>query len=327
MGKMGRIRYDALVKHGGFAIVSICDINVSSLHEEYKGQKFTSWKDCIDNSNIEAVFVCTYNSTISEIVCYAIEHHVHVFSEKPPGRNLSDTMQMKDIHDKFPKTVLKFGFNHRYHNSVIEAKALVDSGLIGEIVCARGVYGKTGSENFTSEWRNNKELSGGGILLDQGIHMLDLLCFFMGDFVNVQSSVHHLVWKEMSTEDSAFAILETAKGQVASLHSSAVQWKHKFNLDLVCVSGYISLNGIITSTHSYGGETISYYKKDLIGSTGKLGNPLEHTMCFDIDESWDLEVDEFYDAIIGKSEIIHGTVEQAAYVMGIIERIYERNRI
>lgn len=322
MGKMGRIRYQAMKRHGGYRITALCDTNPDNL-KGFPEKVYTDWKKCITESGADSVCVCTFNAYIPDIVCYALSHNLHVFSEKPPGRSLSDTLRMKEAAEHSSAT-LKFGFNHRYHNSVMEAKALIDSGLIGDIVCARGVYGKAGSENFGNEWRNDTSLSGGGILLDQGIHMLDLLCYFMGGFERIKSTVNHLVWKELNTEDSAFAILETKKGQVASLHSSAVQWRHKFDLDLICTNGYITLNGILTATQSYGEECVTWYRKDLAAKTGPLGKPLEHTICFDSDESWDLEMDEFYQAVCDGKPLKQGTIEQAVYVMELIEEIYRK---
>ncbi len=271
---------------------------------------------------MEAVIVCTYNVVIPDIVCYALGKGYAVFSEKPPGRNLEDALRMQEAYKKTEKPILKYGFNHRYHHSVIEAKALLDSKILGDIVCARGVYGKAGSPNFEQEWRNHKEISGGGIMLDQGIHMLDLMYYFMGKFTEIQSSVDQLVWKDMPTEDSAFSILRTADGKVASLHSSAIQWRHKFSLDLICTNGFISLNGLLTSTNSYGEEKISYYKRDLEQKTGSLGKPMEHTMCFDTDESWDCEMEEFYDAVCGNKMVRQGTIEDAVNLMRMLGGIY-----
>ena len=231
-------------------------------------------------------------------------------------------MRMKFCYEKHQDKVLKFGFNHRYHNSVMEAKSLLDSGIMGEVVCARGVYGKAGYAEFSKEWRNNPQLSGGGILIDQGIHMIDLLRYFVGDFVTVQSSVNNYVWKEIPTEDSAFAIMKTADGKTASLHSSAIQWKHKFDLDILCTQGYIGLNGLLTSTHSYGEECITYYFKDLEQKSGKIGNPKEYTMCFDSDESWDIEMKEFFNAVLNNSIVDNGTIEDAVGVMKLIDKIY-----
>lgn len=334
MGRMGKTRYEAMTKHGGYEIIALCD----TCEENLKGcvePCFRDWKDCIDSSKPEAVIVCTYNSVIPDVVCYALDRGMAVFSEKPPGRNLADTLRMKEAFERAElraeqemprpgtgRPVLKFGLNHRYHNSVIEARALLDSGILGDLVCARGVYGKAGSLHFNEEWRNNKDISGGGIMLDQGIHMLDLMYYFMGEFTDIKSTVDQLVWKDMPTEDSAFSILKTKDGRTASLHSSAIQWRHKFSLDLICTRGFISLNGLLTSTMSYGEERISYYFKDLERKTGGLGKPEEHTLCFHSDESWSYEMQEFYDAAAGGREIRQGTIDQAVSLMRMIEGIY-----
>lgn len=321
MGRMGKTRYNAMLRHGGYEVVAVCDTREENL-KGFPVPQYTDWKQCIDESSMDAVVVCTYNREIPDIVCYALSEGYSVFSEKPPGKNLEDALRMKAVFDSGKQPILKFGFNHRYHNSVIEARALVDSGILGNIVCARGVYGKAGSPEFEEEWRNNKHISGGGIMLDQGIHMLDLMYYFMGKFTEIQSSVDQLVWKDMSTEDSAFSILRTADGKVASLHSSAIQWKHKFSLEFICEKGVISLNGLLTSTKSYGEETITYYRKDLEQKNGKLGIPPEHTMCFDSDQSWDYEMREFYDAVATGNPVSQGTIGDAVNLMEMVEGIY-----
>ncbi len=320
---MGKTRYDAMNRHGGYDVVAVCDANAENL-VGYDIEHYGDWHECIEKSRPEAVFACTYNLTIPDIVCYALDRGISVFSEKPPGRNLSDAKKMRDAYEQTNGIVLKFGFNHRYHNSVIEARALLDSGLLGDIVCARGIYGKAGSPAFQKEWRNDKDISGGGIMLDQGIHMLDLLYYFMGKFTSIDSEVDQFVWKGMPTEDSAFSILRTEDGKVASLHSSAVQWRHKFNLDLICTEGLMSLNGLITSTNSYGEEKLSYCLKDLEQRTGGLGKPVEHVMCFDSDESWNHEIEEFYEALVNGEPIKQGTADDAVNLMEMIERIYEQ---
>ena len=321
MGRMGKTRYEAMKRHGGFEITAICDTAAHNM-DGYKEKKYERWQECIDETEPKAVIVCTYNAAIPEIVCYALEKGIAVFSEKPPGRNLEDALKMKEAYERAEDPVLKFGFNHRYHNSVMEARALIDSKILGEVICARGVYGKAGSPNFETEWRNDTSISGGGIMLDQGIHMLDLMCYFLGEFTEIQSSVDQLVWKDMPTEDSAFSILRTGDGKVASLHSSAIQWRHKFSLDLICTKGFISLNGLLTSTKSYGEERISYYRKDLEQKTGGLGKPMEHTMCFNEDQSWDYEMEEFYEAVRGKKAVVQGKIEDAVNLMKMLDNIY-----
>lgn len=322
MGRMGATRYQAIKRHGGFQIVALCDTNLNNMND-CKEVKYQDWKECIDACEPQAVVVCTFNRIIPDVVCYALKKGIAVFSEKPPGRTLEDAVRMQKTQQE-TGMVLKFGFNHRVHNSIIEAKALIDSKLLGDVVCIRGVYGKAGNSNFQDEWRNDPALSGGGILLDQGIHMLDLMCYLTdSDLHVVNGSVSNLVWKDMKTEDSAFAMLETDKGQQVSIHSSAIQWRHKFDMDIICTNGYIALNGLLTSTHSYGEERITYYKKDLEMKTGRLGKPKEYTMCFDEDFSWDIEIREFYDVIAEGKELVNGKPEEAVRVMQIIKEIYE----
>lgn len=320
MGRMGKTRYQAMKKHGGFYVTGVCDTN-EALLSGYEEVTYTDWKECIDKEHPEIVIVCTINAVIPDVVCYALEKGCHVFAEKPPGKSLEDALRMQECSYRHKDRVLKFGFNHRYHNSVIEAKSLIDSGFLGEVVAARGVYGKAGDLS-KQEWRNDIELAGGGILLDQGIHMLDLLRYFVGDFIEINGFTDRLVWKESIGEDTAFATMKTQEGKVATLHSSAIQWKHKFDVDIVCTDGYIALNGLLTSTRSYGEERITYYKKDLEQRSGKLGNPTEYTLCFDEDFSWDYEMEEFYDAVTGTGKVENGTVEDAVAVMQLIDRVY-----
>jgi len=320
MGRMGKTRYVAMKKHGHFEITGLCDNDISQLGE-YDINKYEDWKCSIDQERPEIVVVCTVNAVIPQVVCYALEKGCHVFAEKPPGKTLEDALTMKKAFLKHKNQILKFGFNHRYHYSVIEAKSLIDSGFLGKVVNIRGVYGKAGNLQ-KSEWRNDIEIAGGGILLDQGIHMLDLLRYFVGDFKFVKGFTEKLVWKEAAGGDTAFITLKTDSGKVATLHSSAIQWKHKFDMDITCTNGYIALNGLLTSTKSYGEERITYYRKDLEQKSGKLGNPTEYTMCFDEDSSWDFEIEEFYKAIKGEKPIMNGTIDDAVAVMELIDKVY-----
>ena len=321
MGRMGRQRYEDLKTHGGFEITSVCDNHADI--GSYSEKTYIDWDKCLIDSKPDVVFICTYNAFIPTIVCEALKRNIHVFAEKPPGKSLGDALAMKQALGNSIAN-LKFGFNHRYHSSVIEAKALVESKLLGDVICARGVYGKTGSLLFEQEWRNDSNLSGGGILLDQGIHMLDLIYYFLGEFSSTKSYVSVLGWDNLEVEDNAFIIFQTKKGGIASLHSSATQWKHKFNLELICEYGGIILEGIMTSTKSYGEETVTYYKKDLAATSGKLGRPAEHTMCFTNDQSFKMEIDEFYDSIVTGKPLVNGTIDDAVFIMETLESIYNK---
>ncbi len=223
-----------------------------------------------------------------------------------------------------PGYTLKFGFNHRYHHVIREARVLVDSRALGEILWMRGVYGKTGSPDFEQQWRNNRA-SGGGILLDQGIHMVDLCRYFLGDFKDIHAMVTRSFWKNIDVEDNAFALMKTPDDRVAMLHSSSTHWKHKFLLEIFLTDGYLIVDGMLSQTNSYGmgKESLKIARKRLDLQGKYLGNPQEEVRYFTDDDSWRLEINEFADCIINGQPVKQGSSVEALEVMKLVHRIYE----
>jgi len=325
MGKMGRIRKKEFDAHQGFDVVAVCDVD-PAVADEFPSLYFhTDWQALLQDCDLDVVVVCTYNYFVPDIVCAALEKGCHVFSEKPPGRTIDDVQKMIDAEKKAGNKVVKFGFNHRFHYSIIEAKSLVESGRYGKLLWARGVYGKAGGNDFEKSWRSDSQMAGGGILLDQGIHMLDLMRLFIGEFVEVKSFVENCYWN-VPLEDNAFALMKSENGKVAMVHSSATHWKHKFSLDLYLENGYISLNGILSSTRSYGDESITFAKRQFEDEARAFGKPREETIYFDKDDSWKLEVEDFYNCISGKSEVVVGNTKDAYSVMKLIDDIYKAGK-
>jgi predicted dehydrogenase len=322
MGRMGQLRRHWLQSQDRATLAAICDI-----HPQPRGYDapifYFDWRELLDREKPDALFVCTYNDAIPDIVCAALEQGCHVFAEKPPGCNLHDALRMEKAAEAASGKVLKFGFNHRLHNSVLEARTMVDSGQFGQIVCARGVYGKAGAPDFAAQWRNDRGKAGGGILLDQGIHMLDLLGYFMGELRLVKSVVHNYVWHDLPMEDNALALLQTQDGRAALFHSSTTQWRHLFRLELLCEKGYIHLEGLNTSTKSYGEETVRIGYKELNPEGVRFGMPSEQIYYFDSDQSWTLEMDEFFAAVEGRAPLLHGTAADAVRVMRLVDAIYK----
>lgn len=322
IGKMGQIRKQVIDSHPGFELCAVCDIDQNKAQQYPNLQFETDWQKTLQ-CKPDAVVVCTFNNIIPEIVCTALEQGIHVFCEKPPGRSVSDVQAMIKAEKKAKDKVLKFGFNHRFHYGIMEAKAIVDSGRYGRLLWARGIYGKAGGLSFENSWRCNKDLAGGGILLDQGIHMLDLLSYFLGEFSEVKSMIENCYWKNIPLEDNVFALLRTPQGQIASLHSSATHWNHKFILDLYMEDGYLSVNGILSTTRSYGEESITFARKQFEGESRAMGKPREETIYFDQDDSWQHEIEDFYDCINGNNTPSCGNSADALQVMRLIEKIYE----
>lgn len=319
LGKMGDIRASVLRQRSDVTLAAGADPDKVRHAAHVDMRCDTDYHRLVEAPDIDAVFVCTPNRFTADVVVAALEAGKHVFCEKPPGRDRTDVERILDAERGADGLVLKFGFNHRYHAGIQEAKRILNSGRLGNILWARGIYGKSGGMGFENQWRSSREQSGGGILLDQGIHMLDLLRFFLGELVEVKSMVATAFWK-VDLEDNAFALLRDAQGRIASLHSSSTHWKHRFLLELCTSGGFLSVNGILSSTRSYGDETITIAHRRFDDAVGK---PREETVYFDTDPSWDLEVEEFIEAVQGKRQVEHGTSSDAKVAMDLVYRIYE----
>lgn len=321
-GKMGKIRAQSIDSHPDIDLLYIFDPNIDS-HDRAGVELVASYESLL-SKNLDVIFICGYVKNAAEYTSRALDAGRHVFCEKPPSMNLAELKAVqKSLEDS--RKILKYGFNHRYHYSVLEAKKMIESGEIGNILYMRGVYGKAGSLDFEKNWRNYKDFAGGGILMDQGIHMLDLFMHFTkSNFNCIGSSVKTAHWN-IESEDNVMALLESQSGVVASLHSSATQWRHKFCLEIMGSSGYIILDGILSSTMSYAPERILLGKRNDENISISMGRPIESTYTFEKDDSWNFELIEFIDAISGARAIENGNLEDSINVMNLIELIYKKN--
>ena len=241
------------------------------------------------------------------------------FVKNRPGKNIDDIKRIMAAERRNPELIVKVGFNHRYHYGILEAKKIVESGQYGDILWVRGVYGKAEGSGNPDEWRNDPGVAGGGILLDQGVHMLDLFRHFCGDFTEIKSMCATSFW-DIDLEDNAFALLRGDSGKIAMLHSSFTQWKHKFSLEICMSDGYVNVEGMPSSTRSYRDEWISHGKKH----TGyAIGNPHEESTFCNTDPSWDLELAEFINCIRSGQPVQNGNTADAYEVMRLVFGIYD----
>jgi predicted dehydrogenase len=217
--------------------------------------------------------------------------------------------------------VLMFGFNHRHHASIRRMKQVVESGEMGRVLWMRGRYGKEVDESFFAGWRANPELSGGGIMLDQGIHMLDLFLYLGGGFDDVQAFVSNLFWKIDGIEDNVFAIFRsTTSGVCASLHSTMTQWRYLFSLEVFLEQGAMILNGLKTSSGTYGDEDLVIKRNSRASHEGSFDD--EEHLVYHTDTSWADEIAHFFDCIDAKTPVALGGSNDALELMTIMDRIY-----
>ena len=274
------------------------------------------WRELTRRDDIDGVIVATPNKFIREIAISALEHGKHVLCEKPLGRNAGEA---EAIWSKAKERglILKTGFNHRFHPAVRTAKKIVVDGGIGKIYLMRAVYGHGGRPGYEREWRASRDLCGGGELLDQGVHVIDLFRWFLGEFDEVFGKVETFYW-DMEVEDNAFAILRTRSAQVATMHTSWTQWKNKFLLEIIGEKGYLVVDGL---GGSYGTERLVIGKRKVSG-----GAPDEEIIEFPgPDISWREELKEFASAIMENREPI-GSGYDGLMANRLVGAVYESAR-
>lgn len=320
-GYMGKIRYEALRRHPAVKEIKVYDPALGPNHD--LGEALLPAEQTIPWERFDAAFICTPNNVTADLCVEALQRGRHVFCEKPPGRDWEDFSRIERTAEGRPGQTLMFGFNHRLHPSVQAARALLGEGGMGEILYLKGTYGKSGGAHYRQSWRNDKTISGGGILLDQGIHMLDIFQTLLGPLQVVDGILADAFWG-CGVEDNAFVLLRSEKGIPAFLHSSATLWKHTFRFEIGCHNGYLVASGLLTRTGSYGREQLVVGKRQFEDEVLALGNPREEIIYFDRDESWDKEVNEFIAAAQEGRAAVHGTLQEARQVMAVIRDVYAK---
>ena len=313
-GRMGIIRHKEIKKNKYGNVISIYD--PKSRHNNI----FTkNYDDIIKNDNIDIVFICTPNYLNAELSMKALKNNKHVFCEKPPSLNANELKKIITLEKKFNKKIM-YGFNHRHYDSIKLMKEKINSKEFGKILWLRGRYGKSVDSNFFNNWRSNKKLSGGGIFIDQGIHMLDLMLFFCSDFDKVQSFKSNSYWQK-EVEDNVFVNLKnTKKNIICSLHSTMTQWRHLFSLEIFLEKGYMTLNGLKTSTNSYGKEELEYAINRSYPPSAKWSKSKKH--IFTNNNSWKNEMDVFFNSIKNNTKILSCGTQDALKVMRIVDKVY-----
>jgi len=334
LGVVGERRFRVLRDHSDFDVVAIADKKFTG--DDYIDDDIPTYQNFEDlaSLDLDVLFVSLPNNDAPKATMMGLENGWHVFAEKPPGRSVEDIQDVLNMAQQKPNLKLKYGFNHRYHDSVREALRIIKSGEMGKIINMRGVYGKSEfipwprpshealKDAGTPYWRTNRKIAGGGILLDQGIHMVDLMRIFASDFVDVKSFVSNDYWQH-DVEDNAYAIMRSADGVVAMLHSTATQWQHSFSLDIHLEEGALLLSGILSGSKSYGDERLTViYREENVG-----GRPRETSTKYIRDHSWRDEINDFALDIMEDRDVALGSGEDALKTVELVFKIYQADDV
>ncbi len=272
-------------------LIAVADQNphrARALAREYGCRAEVNWEALLTARDIDAVVVATTHKWLAPIATRALEAGKHVLCEKPLAMTANEAEALVAVAEH-TGLKLKTGFNHRHHPALWEAHALNQAGHIGRLLLIRCRYGHGGRAGYEQEWRANPDESGGGELLDQGIHAFDLFRWFGGEFNEVYAAIERAFWP-MAVEDNAFCILRTAAGQIATLHASWTQWKNLFSFEVFGEQGYLIIEGL---GDSYGRGRLVIGRRPL-----NFGAPIEEQIEYaEEDSSWTREWEEFTSAI------------------------------
>jgi predicted dehydrogenase len=316
-GLIGRKRSHALGQGG--ALIACADrdpARAADLARPFGARVANHWQSLLDMPEVDMVIVSTLHDSLADIALAAIHAGKHVLVEKPAARSAVELEPVLHAARSQPVKV-RVGFNHRHHRALRKARSLVDDGAIGELMFIRARYGHGGRLGYDREWRADPTISGGGELIDQGPHLIDLARWFLGDFTSVQGFAHTYYW-DMPVDDNGFMLLKTADDKTAFLHASCTEWKNLFSMEIYGRCGKLDINGL---GGSYGVERLTYYRM-----LPQMGPPETTTWEYPMgDDSWAVELAEFYEDIRLDRQPAAGLADAYKALM-VVGSIYEESR-
>ncbi|PTY01338.1 LmbZ [Verrucomicrobia bacterium LW23] len=306
------------------AVLATCDTNVAraaTLAAQCTQGDFDApavygdFTEAVRHPGVDAVIVSTTNAQLAPIALAAIEAGRHVLVEKPGAIN---GHQLQEMHEAARRCGVKvrIGFNHRYHPAFLKAREIYESGALGDLLFIRARYGHGGRVGYDREWRADASLSGGGELIDQGVHLIDLAQWFLGSFAEISGHASTLYW-DMPVDDNAFVSLRTVSGQTAWLQVSCTEWKNLFSFEIYGRQGKLHVEGL---GGSYGIERLYHYRM-----LPEMGPP--ETTIYEYprgDASWKIEMEQFAQDIQHNREPSPGLSEAIA-ILHVVETVYERS--
>lgn len=311
-GVIGRKRAAALASSRLVACADIDPARAQALAASVPGAVALTVDRLLLRPDIDVVIVATINDALTGTTVAALDAGKHVLVEKPAARNVTEIARAIAASGRTGGLV-RVGFNHRYHAALQQARQLVDAGALGPLMFIRGRYGHGGRVGYDQEWRADPMRSGGGELIDQGVHLIDLARWFLGELPTVEGVAATFFWK-MPVDDNAFMTLRTADGRTAFLHASCTEWKNLFSLEIYGRVGKIAVDGL---GGSYGLERLTYYRM-----LPEMGPPEVSTWEYPgVDQSWDLEFREFLDDIAANRPPNPGLADARA-ALAVVEAIY-----
>jgi predicted dehydrogenase len=314
-GLIGQKRAKALA---GARVTVCCDVvaeRAEALAQLYGARATTDWKAAAASDEADIVFAATTHDMLPLVAEAAAAAGKHVLIEKPGARRAEELDPVKAAAARTGARV-RIGFNHRYHRAFRKAREIFSSGAVGELMSIRGRYGHGGRPGYEKEWRARPEISGGGEGIDQGMHLIDLARWFLGDFVHIQGYSATYYW-DMPADDNSFYLLRNAGSRTAFLHASWTEWKNTFSFEIFGRLGKLEITGL---GGSYGVERLAHYQ--MLAGMGPPETVIyEYPMA---DNSWEAEWEAFAEDIRSRREPQPGVADAQA-ALRVVEEVYRQS--
>jgi predicted dehydrogenase len=274
-----------------------------------------STEQILADAEVDAVIVSTANNALAPLALAAARAEKHVLVEKPGAIAAKHLAEIETVAAA-SGSLVRIGYNHRFHPAFLKVRELMAAETLGEIMFLRARYGHGGRVGYEHEWRADPKLSGGGELIDQGVHLIDLAGMFLGEFTHIDGHAVTAFWN-MPVDDNAFLSLRTAQGKTAWLHVSCTEWKNLFSFEIYFRHAKLKVEGL---GGSYGLERLTYYKM-----LPEMGPP--ETVIYEFprgDNSWAVELNEFIEDIRLRRTPCPGLAE-GKRILEIVEQIYQKS--
>jgi predicted dehydrogenase len=313
-GRVGAKRARALPPSALAAVADTDPARAEALAAAHPGcAARRQWSDAVQEADL--VIVATTHDALVPVALEAVRAGKHVLVEKPGARSQAELEPLARAARERGVTVA-VGFNHRFHPALQKAHQLAGQGAVGEPCYVRARYGHGGRPGYEREWRADPAVAGGGELLDQGVHLVDLARWFLGPLALRGAHLPTYFWAA-PVEDNAFLHLEGAGGRTAWLHASWTEWQNLFSFELFGRTGVLKVDGL---GGSYGPERLTLARM----TPGMGPPPVEHWPFPGDDTSWAGEYRALLDAIEGRPSAI-ARLDDALAVLEVVDAAYARS--
>jgi predicted dehydrogenase len=316
-GLIGSKRAEALGEQD--ELVGCTDMSAAaaaSFASEHETRPFASIDQLLEGGP-DVVVVAVSHDSLAPLAELALQAGAHVLVEKPAGLGVAQIERLGALERETGRRV-KVGFNHRFHGGLQRAAAEVRSGTHGELLHVRGRYGHGGRLGYDREWRADPPRSGGGELIDQGMHLLDLTHWIAGPLPLHSALLRTQFW-DAPVEDNAALLLGDAASHDAAwatLHVSWTEWKNLFSLEVYCRTAKLHVEGLV---RSYGAQQLRIYRM-----RPELGPPDVEVLDYPSEDgSWAAEWEHFAEALSAADDRpLSGDLDAARYAWTQVEAAY-----